>query len=193
MPLIQSPPTRTSGRTLLSTIALHVNFFPTIPLHVNFCKWNQGIAPPFQLLEYKTDVRRCRFDTLGKLTSAHRTGAPTARERWVCSRTVGESDCSLATVAGPVDLVHPSCGSSFKCSRTVCGPVKVLSGLYDSPTVQEHTHRSRAPALWAEVNFPTGINPARCSARTWPTQVHQRRKAWFNAYGNHSAHPWIKE
>ena len=101
VPLIQSPPTRTSGRTLLSTIALHVNFFPTIPLHVNFCKWNQGIAPPFQLLEYKTDVRRCRFDTLGKLTSAHRTGAPTARERWVCSRTVGESDCPLATVAGP--------------------------------------------------------------------------------------------
>ena len=37
------------------------------------------------------------------------------------------------------------------------------------------THRSRAvgaPALWAEVNFPTGINPARCSARTWLTQVH---------------------
>ena len=28
----------------------------------------------FQLLEYQADVRRCRFDTLGKLTSAHRVG-----------------------------------------------------------------------------------------------------------------------
>ena len=37
-----------------------------------------------QLLEYQTDMRRCRFDTLGKLTPAHRTGAPTARGRWVC-------------------------------------------------------------------------------------------------------------
>ena len=37
------------------------------------------------------------------------------------------------------------------------------------------THRSRAvgaPARWAGVDFPTGINPARCSARTWLTQVH---------------------
>ena len=54
----------------------------------------------FQLLEYQTDMRRCRFDTLGKLTSAHRARAPTACEQWVCSRTVGESDCPLATVAG---------------------------------------------------------------------------------------------
>ena len=29
---------------------------------------------PIQLLEYQTDVRRCRFDTLGKLTPAHRAG-----------------------------------------------------------------------------------------------------------------------
>ena len=36
-----------------------------------------------QLLEYQTDVRRCRFDTLGKSTPAHRAGAPTAREQWV--------------------------------------------------------------------------------------------------------------
>ena len=38
-----------------------------------------------------------------------------------------------------------------------------------SPTVQEHTHRSRAmgaPARWAEVDFPTGKNLAHCSART---------------------------
>ena len=33
---------------------------------------------------------------MGKSALAHRAGAPTARERWVCSRKVGESDCLLA-------------------------------------------------------------------------------------------------
>ena len=37
------------------------------------------LVVPFQILEYQTDVRRCRFDTLGKSTPAHRAGAPTAR------------------------------------------------------------------------------------------------------------------
>ena len=32
---------------------------------------------PYQLLEYQTDMRRCRFDTLGKQTSAHLAGGPT--------------------------------------------------------------------------------------------------------------------
>ena len=48
-----------------------------------------------QLLEYQTDMRRCRFDTLGKLTPAHRAGAPIACGRWVCPRAVGESDCPI--------------------------------------------------------------------------------------------------
>ena len=33
------------------------------------------LAEPFQLLEYKTDVSRSNFDTLGKSTPAHRAGA----------------------------------------------------------------------------------------------------------------------
>ena len=40
---------------------------------------------------------------MGKLNSAHRAGAPTARERGSC--TVGESDCLLATVAGPLTVL----------------------------------------------------------------------------------------
>ena len=49
------------------------------------CRGRQ--AKPIQLLEFQTDVQRCRFDTLGKLglgfdtlgklTPAHRAGAPT--------------------------------------------------------------------------------------------------------------------
>ena len=54
-----------------------------------------------QLLEYQTDMRRCRFDTLGKSTPAHRAGAPTARGRWVSPRPVGESDILIATGGGP--------------------------------------------------------------------------------------------
>ena len=38
----------------------------------------------FQLQEYQTDMGRCRFDTPGKLTPAHRAGPPTVRGRWVC-------------------------------------------------------------------------------------------------------------
>ena len=37
----------------------------------------------FQLLEYQTNVRRRRFDSLGKLTPARRAGVPTAYEGWV--------------------------------------------------------------------------------------------------------------
>ena len=35
----------------------------------------QGQYPLIQLLEYETDVQRCRFDTLGKLTPAYCSGA----------------------------------------------------------------------------------------------------------------------
>ena len=83
---------------------------------------------PIQLLEYQTDVWRCWFDTLGKLTPAHRAGAPTTRERWVCSRTVGESDCLHSTVAGPPTVreqfkVLPHGGwTCYSGERTICVP-----------------------------------------------------------------------
>ena len=74
------------------------------------------LAGPFQLPEYQTDVQRCRFDTLGKSTPAHRGGAPIDSEQWVCSRTEGESHCLIATVTGPPTtqehfklLLHSGC------------------------------------------------------------------------------------
>ena len=60
-----------------------------------------GQKVPIQLLEYRTDVRRYRFDTLGKSTPAHRAGAPTARGRWVSPRPVGDSDILIATGGDP--------------------------------------------------------------------------------------------
>ena len=62
------------------------------------CRGRQ--AKPIQLLEFQTDVQRCRFDTLGKSTPAHRAGAPTARGRWVSPRLVCESDILIATGGG---------------------------------------------------------------------------------------------
>ena len=38
---------------------------------------------PFQLLEYQMVWWVCRFDTLGKLVSAHRAGVPTTHGWWV--------------------------------------------------------------------------------------------------------------
>ena len=62
---------------------------------------------PIQILEYQTDVQRCRFDTLGKSTPAHCAGAPTARERWVApARWVSP------IVRSPLWQVHPPCGST---------------------------------------------------------------------------------
>ena len=37
----------------------------------------------YQLLEYQTDMQRCRFDTLGKRTPAHLAGNPNACGLWV--------------------------------------------------------------------------------------------------------------
>ena len=70
------------------------------------------LAEPFQLLEYKTDVSRSNFDTLGKSTPAHRAGAPTARRRWVCPRAVGEPDIPIVTAGSPptAQKVPPSGG-----------------------------------------------------------------------------------
>ena len=64
-----------------------------VPAGINLGQYSR----PFQLLEFQTNVRRCRFDSLGKSTPAHCEGAPTAREGWVCSRTVGETDSPIAT------------------------------------------------------------------------------------------------
>ena len=72
----------------------------------------------FQSLEYQTDVRRCRFDTLGKLTSAHRAGAPDARGRWVSPRAVGESDIPIVTAGGPPTAQgHSILAPSAHCLR----------------------------------------------------------------------------
>ena len=139
---------------------------------------------PIQLLEYQTDMRRCRFDTLGKSPPAPRAGAPTARGWWVSPRPVGESDILIATGGGP-----PTGRGTWYCPRPVggCqavptdkysplvlllhvgGPPPVAIGMSDSPTGRGLTHRPRAvgaPARGAGGDFPTGINLAHCSART---------------------------
>ena len=96
-----------------------------------------GQARPIHLPEYQTDVRRCRFDTLGKLTPAHSAGAPT-----------------VLTWAGQ---------------------------------------------SLAEAAFRPGENSS--FTEEW-TQVHCRRRDWFDACGNHNergslfprgagAHPWM--
>ena len=82
------------------------------------------VVSPIQILEYQTDMRRCRFDTLGKSTPAHRAGAPTACEQWVSP-----------IVPSPLKQVHPPCRSTSNCSRTV--------GESDSPlAIPMHCSRS---------------------------------------------------
>ena len=78
--------------------------------------WTKAI----QLLEYQTDVRRCRFDTLGKFTPAHRAGAPTARGRWVSP-----------TFRSPQAEVHPSVGGTWYCPRPVGGCQAVPTDKYN--------------------------------------------------------------
>ena len=73
----------------------------------------------FQFLEYQTDVRRYRFDNLGKLAPALQYKVLPGAGGWTCC-----------------------CGN-----HTIIG----------------FAHRSRAvgaPARWAGVNFPTGVNLA---------------------------------
>ena len=82
-----------------------------------------------QLLEYQTDVRRWRFDTLGKLTPAHRAGqgrgSKKCSERWVDLLWRWRSNY----------LTHPPSRGTLNCSRTM-----------------------GAPAHWAGVNFPRVSN-----------------------------------
>ena len=100
---------------------------------------------PFQLLEYQMDVRSCKFDRevdpCPPCRSAHHSWA------------VGESDRD-----------RHSSRSTLKCFRAVGGPATVAMGWTIRLTHRSGaTHRSwvvGAPARWAGVNFPTGINPA---------------------------------
>ena len=73
----------------------------------------------YQLLEYQTDMRRCRFDTLGKQTSAHLAGGPTPYKGWVPpARWVSAGAASPGPPTARVGLqpsrtvggVHPPCG-----------------------------------------------------------------------------------
>ena len=41
------------------------------------------LPDPYQSLEYQTDMRRCRFDPLGKQPSAHLAGGPPPYTGWV--------------------------------------------------------------------------------------------------------------
>ena len=136
------------------------------------CKSSKFHKQPkaIQLLEYQTDVWRCRFDTLN---SAHRAGAPTACEQWVAP-----AQWVSPIVCLPLWQVHPPCGSTSNCSCTVGGPATMHCNGEQTIGLTHRagaTHRSRAvgaPARWAGVDFPTGINLAHCSARTLPTRVH---------------------
>ena len=90
-------------------------------------------------------MRRFRFDTLGKLTTAHCAGAPTVHGQWVCPRTVGASASLNATGGGPPTVRghtasvaigqsdSPPCRGSINCPLTVGGPPPVAFRLADSP------------------------------------------------------------
>ena len=76
----------------------------------------------YQLLEYQTDMRRCRFDTLGKQTSAHLAGGPTPYTGWVPPArwvSAGAASPSPPTAragwqpARAVGEVHPPCGQDI--------------------------------------------------------------------------------
>ena len=83
-------------------------------------------STPIQILEYQTDMRRFRFDTLGKSPPAPRAGAPTARGWWVSPRPVGESDIPIATGGGPPTgrghLVLPPTGGWMSGSLNLPDP-----------------------------------------------------------------------
>ena len=104
---------------------------------------------PYQLLEYQTDMRRCRFDTLGKQTSAPLAGGPPPYMGRVPPARGVSAD---AASPGP-----PPARAGCHPARTVGGPGDAAAAL---------THRTHPPARWAEVYFPTGINLGQCSACT---------------------------
>ena len=88
-------------------------YWTTFHLYQNF------LLKPYQLLEYQTDMRRCRFDTLGKQTSAHLAGGPTPYKGWVPPAWwVSAGAASPGPPTARVGLqpsrtvggVHPPCG-----------------------------------------------------------------------------------
>ena len=107
----------------ITNFAVPRSFLPE--LQISFFlhgKWSRAI----QLQEYQTDMGRCRFDTPGKLTPAHRAGAPPARGRWVAPpRWVSAS----ATAAGPptvqgqgsISLEYQTCTSPYPFDTLVTG------------------------------------------------------------------------
>ena len=120
---------------------------------------------PFQLQEYQTDGGRCRFDTLGKQTSAHLAGGPTPYKGWVPPAWwVSAGAASPGPPTARVGLqpsrtvggVHPPCG----------GPADAASALTHRAGGTHPVYGGGPPARWAEVYFPTGINLGQCSART---------------------------
>ena len=75
------------------------------------------LSSPYQLLEYQTDMRRCRFDTLGKQTSAHLAGGPTPYTGWVPpARWVS---------AGAASPSPPTARAGWQPARAVGGPAAV--------------------------------------------------------------------
>ena len=80
---------------------------------------SEDLVSPYQLLEYQTDMRRCRFDTLGKQTSAHLAGGPTPYTGWVPPARWVSADAASPSPpiaregwqpAHAVGEVHPPCG-----------------------------------------------------------------------------------
>ena len=99
------------------------------------------VVVAYQLLEYQTDMRRCRFDTLGKQTSAHLAGGPTPYKGWVPpARWVSAGAASPGPPTARVGLqpsrtvggVHPPCGRDIS-PPAVGGPLS-SSQLSRSPS-----------------------------------------------------------
>ena len=129
---------------VFSTLGGEVDANPTspaawcLPWCLQVRKWLQMLPLPIQLLEYQTDMRRCRFDTLGKSPPAPRAGAPTARGWWVSPRPVGESDILIATGGGPPTgrgqyQVPPTGGRTSACGDQNVG-LTHWSGAHPPPT-----------------------------------------------------------
>ena len=53
---------------------------------------------PFQLQEYQTDMRRCRFDTPGKLIPAHRAQRRVSHSPWTVGVPWAVGECGTPTV-----------------------------------------------------------------------------------------------
>ena len=118
--------------TLLTDVIMSVETKPRCIFHQGCLKlvifvnvFIKGRMKPYQLLEYQTDMRRCRFDTLGKQTFAHRAGGPTPYTglvppaRWVSA---------AAASPGP-----PTVRAGWQPARAVGGPLSGLKSIRRSP------------------------------------------------------------